>query len=126
MALSFSLWAYWGEWDYPSKTKHETDGWAVIKDSKGEIIAVETTEDDIWDNIINLYSNQTEMWIGGIVEKYDNYWGFRFKPNTIVIAEITIEGAQSNIQGISGDLDYWINVWSKETYVLSKVVEING
>jgi hypothetical protein len=65
------------------------------------------------------------MWIGGIVEKYDNYWVFRFRPDTIAVAEITIEGAQSTIQGINGDLNYWINVWSKETYVLSRVIEIN-
>ena len=125
VAASFLVWTYWRDWDYPSKTKHETEVWAVIEDSKGEVIAIETTDPDIWDALISLNGNQTEMWIGGIVEEYDNYWGFRFKPNTIVIAEITIEGAQSNIQGISGDLDYWINVWSKETYVLSQVVEIN-
>jgi hypothetical protein len=65
------------------------------------------------------------MWIGGIVEEYDNYWGFRFDPNTIIIAEITIEGAQSNIQGISNDLNYWINVWTKQAYVLAKVIEIH-
>ena len=60
VAVSFSLWAYWGEWDYSSKTKHETDAWGVIKDSKGDTIAIETTEADIWDAIINLHSNQTE------------------------------------------------------------------
>ena len=65
------------------------------------------------------------MWIGGIVEEYDNYWGFRFRPDTIIIAEITIEGAQSNIQGISEDLNYWMNVWKKQAYVLAKVSEIH-
>ncbi len=65
------------------------------------------------------------MWIGGIIELYNNKWGFRFKPDTIVVAQITIEGAQSNIQGISEDLDYWVNVWTKEAYVLANVVEIH-
>ena len=65
------------------------------------------------------------MWIGGVVEEYENKWGFRFKPETIVIAQITIEGAQSNIQGISDELDYWISVWAKEGYVLAKVAEIH-
>jgi hypothetical protein len=123
--LSFSIWVYWGSVDYSNKTKHGTDSWAVIKDSKGDIIAVETTEPSVWDNLVNLRNNQTEMWIGGVVEEYDNYWGFRFRPDTIVIAEVTIEGAQSNIQGISGDLNYWINIWAKETYVLAKIIEIN-
>ncbi len=64
------------------------------------------------------------MWIGGIIEEYNNKWAFRFKPDTIVVAQITIEGAQSNIQGISSDLNYWVNKWAKETYVLAKVTEI--
>jgi hypothetical protein len=121
----FLLLAYYGNIDYSYKTKHETDCWVVIKDSKGDIIAVETTNPAVWNTLVNLKNNQTEMWIGGIVEEYGNYWGFRFRPDTIVVAEITIEGAQSNIQGISEDLNYWINVWNKEAYVLSSVIEIN-
>jgi hypothetical protein len=60
-----------------------------------------------------------------VVEKYENKREFCFKPETIVIAQITIEGAQSNIQGISRELDYWMNVWAKEAYVLAKVAEIH-
>ncbi len=123
--MSFSIWVYWGSLDYSDKTYHEIDIWAVIEDSKRDIIAVETAEPSVWDSLVNLRNNQTKMWIGGVVEEYSNYWGFRFRPDTIVIAEITIEGAQSNIQGISGDLNYWINIWAKETYVLAKVIEIH-
>ena len=123
--IGISLWVYWGSVEFLDKTKHDTNTWAVIEDSKGDVIAVETAEPSVWDNLVNLRNNQTEMWIGGIVEEYDNYWGFRFRPDTIVIAEITIEGAQSNIQGISGDLNYWINIWAREAYVLSKVIEIH-
>ena len=65
------------------------------------------------------------MWIGGIIEEYGNYWGFRFKPDSIIIAEITIEGAQSNIKAINQDLDYWISTWAKQTYVFAKVEEIH-
>lgn len=108
-----------------NKTKHETEKWAVIIDSKEDIIAVETTDLNVWISLRNLHQNQTEMWIGGIVEEYGNHWGFRFKPDTIIIAEITIEGAQSNIQAISEDLNYWINQWTKQTYVLAKVQEIH-
>jgi len=125
MIVGFSLWVFLGIVEYSDKIKHETDTWAVIDDSKGDIIAVETIELSVWDNLVGLCNNETEIWIGGIVEEYDNYWGFRFRPDTIVIAEITIEGAQSNIQGISEDLNYWINIWAKETYVLSRVIEIH-
>ena len=124
VVIAFSVWTYWTEISYSGKIKHETNAWAVIKDSKGDVISVETTSSVVWDNLVGLHDNQTEMWIGGIVEEYDNYWGFRFRPDTIVIAQITIEGAQSNIQGISGDLNYWISVWTKEAYVLSNVIEI--
>ncbi len=124
VVIGFLGWAYWGP-DSSSKTKHETDTWAVIRDSKEDIIAIETTDPTVWGTLVDLRNNQTEMWIGGIIEEYDNYWGFRFNPDTIVIAQITIEGAQSNIQGISGDLNYWINIWTKQAYVLAKVVEIH-
>lgn len=111
--------------DYLSKTKHDTQKWAVIVDSKGDIIAVETTDEEVWTILKALNLNQTEIWIGGLVEEYDNFWGFRFIPNSIIVAEITIEGAQSNIIGISGDLNYWINVWSKQAYVLATVLELH-
>jgi hypothetical protein len=111
--------------DYLSKTKHDSQRWAVVTDSKGDIIAVETTDPEVWAVFKALWLNQTERWIGGFVEEYDNYWGFRFRPDSIVVAEITIEGAQSNIGGISGDLDYWINVWSKQAYVLATVSELH-
>jgi hypothetical protein len=115
---------YWNGTDQPSKTKHETNKWAVITDSKGEIIAVETTDQVVWANMKNLQQNQTELWIGGIIEEYDNYWGFRFNPDTIIIAEITIEGAQATIQAISDEIDYWMNTWQNEAYVFAKVTEI--
>ena len=121
----YLMWTQMNHLDYLSKTMHETDRWAVIRDSKGDIMAVETTDDSIWNVHSALRQNQTAMWIGGDVEEYDSKWEFRFKPETIVVAQFTIEGAQSNIQGISGDLDYWINVWGRETYVLARVVEIH-
>lgn len=116
---------YLNNLDYLNKTRHDSQKWVVITDSKGDIIAIETTDPDVW-NILNALSlNQTEMWIGGFVEIYDNFWGFRFSTDSIIVAEITIEGAQSNIAGISGDLDYWINVWSKQTYVLATISELH-
>jgi len=63
------------------------------------------------------------MWIGGIVEKYDNKWGFRFKPDTVRVAHVTAEGLQAKIRTISTEIDYWLNLgW---TYVSAKAVEIH-
>jgi hypothetical protein len=123
--VGFWMYAYWGNMDYAGKIKHETDVWAVVEDSKGDVMALETLNQRVWDTLVSLHNNQTEMWIGGVVEKYDNYWGFCFRPDTTAVAEIAIEGAQSTIQGISSHLNYWINVWSKQTYVLTRVIEIN-
>ena len=125
IVAGYSMWVYMNHLDYLSKTKHETDKWAGILDSKGDIISVETIDDQIWNTLSGLHQNQTVMWIGGIIEEYGNKWGFRFNPETIIVAQITIEGAQSDIQGISGDLNYWMNVWAKEVYVLARVVEIH-
>ena len=41
----------------------------------------------------------------------------------MVIATITIEGAQSHIQDISGDLDYLINTWINVVYVMASEIE---
>ncbi|UCH02583.1 MAG: hypothetical protein JSV20_02000 [Candidatus Bathyarchaeota archaeon] len=123
VVASYSAWSYMNHLDYLDKTVHETGIWAVIMDSKGDIMAVETTSDEVWDHLVDLYNDEEERWIGGIVAEYNNKWGFRFKLDTIVIAKITIEGAQSNIQGISGDLDYWINTWANVAYVMASVVE---
>ena len=116
---------FWNDIDQQPKTKHETNRWAVITDSKRDIIAVETNSLAVWDDLKNLEQNQTELWIGGIIEEYDNRWGFRFNPDTIVIAEITIEGAQANIQAISNELNYWRKTWQKQAYVFAQVTEIH-
>jgi hypothetical protein len=120
------VWWYLNYTDYLSKTLHETNRWAVIEDSHGDIMAVETSKDEVWNTFVNLNQNKSEMWIGGIVEEYDNKWGYRFKPTTIIVAELTIEAAQTWIRGLSEDLDYWINTWAKETYVLVRVIEIHA
>ena len=125
IVVLLSSFGYMNHLDYQSKTVHETKRWAVVKDSKGDIISLETMNDQVWHQLVDLHQNQTKMWIGGVVERYNNAWGFRFKPGTIIIAQITIEAAQSNIKGISQDLDYWINTWSRETYVLARVAEIH-
>ena len=122
---SFFVWNYLNHLDYLKEIVHETDRWAVIRDSKGDYIAVESTSDDAWNQLVELYHNKTVRWVGGVVEEYDNKWGFRFKPETITVAEVTDEGAQTWIQGISEDLDYWMNLgWV--TYVSARVTEIHG
>lgn len=126
IALSVAGHLFWNQinnWDYLSEIVHETDRWAVIQDLKGDHIAVEPTIDGAWNQLVDLHQNGTRMWIGGIVEEYDNKWGFRFKPENVTVAQITAEGLQATIQFISGNLDYWLDLGG--AYVSAQVTEIH-
>lgn len=115
IVLSAAVWA---------NEANETNRWAVIEDVNGDRMAVEPTSDNIWSELVQMYQNGTEMWVGGIVERYNNEWGFRFKPDTVTVAEVTAEGLQATIELISADIDYWENLgWA---YVWSGVVEIHS
>jgi len=103
--------------------KHETNRWAVIQDVNGDKIAVEPVNNDTWSELVQLHQNGTKRFVGGIVEKYDNKWGFRFKPNTVTVAEVTAEGLQATIRYISENINDWLNGWA---YVSSKVIETHS
>ncbi len=107
----------------------ETIGLAIIEDLKGDCIAVEPTSRKVWHELVELCRSKEEMWIGGVVEVFvfmrpnPNYpWGFRFKPESITVAEVTAEGLQTTIRDISEDMDYWSRL--RQVYVFAKVIEI--
>jgi hypothetical protein len=106
-----------------NEVKHETNRWAVVEDVNGDRIAVEPTDDHIWSELVQLNQNGTRMFVGGIVETYNNKWGFRFKPDNVRVAQFTAEGLQATIRYISENIDYWLNGWA---YVSAKVVEIHS
>ena len=117
------VWNYVNYLDYLSEIVHETDRWAVIEDLNSYHVAVEPSSDNVWDQLVRLYQNGTSMWIGGIVEEYGGKWGFRFKPETVTVAEVTAEGLQATIQYISENLNYWLDLgWA---YVDAIVTEIH-
>jgi len=117
------VWNYVNYLDHLREIVHETERWAVIEDLNGHHIAVEPTSDDVWNQLVRLDENGTSMWIGGVVEEYGNKWGFRFKPETVAVAEVTAEGLQATIQYISENLDYWLDLGL--AYVDAKVTEIH-
>lgn len=127
IALSIAghlIWNQIRDSDYQNEIVHETERWAVIQDLKGDRIAIEPSNDEVWIQIVNLNQNRTRMWIGGIVEEYHNKWGFRFKPENVTIAQITAGGLQATIQFISEDLDYWLSLeWA---YVSAQVTEVHN
>lgn len=120
---SYFVWNYLNYLECLKEIVHETGRWAVIEDLNGHHIAVEPVSEEVWNQLVGLYQNGTRMWIGGIVEEYRNKWGFRFKPETITVAEVTAEGLQATIQYMSENLDYWLDLgWA---YVSAKVTEIH-
>jgi hypothetical protein len=115
---------YWFHVRSVEQVEHETNRWAVIEDIDKDRIAVEPTSNVTWSELLKLYQDGTRMWIGGIVEKYDNKCGFRFKPDTIIIAQFTAEGLQATIKLISSNIDYWTNLGY--AYVGAKVIETHS
>jgi len=109
--------------DVQNALKHETNRWAVIQDVNGDRMAVEPVSDNVWSELVQLNQNGTRMFVGGVVERYGNKWGFRFKPDTVTVAQVTAEGLQGTIRYISENIDYWLNNWA---YVSSRVVEIHS
>jgi len=120
--VSFLVWNYL---DQLSALKHETDRWAAIQDVNGDRIAVEPTSDIVWEQLVQLHENKSERFVGSIIEEYGNKWGFRFKPENITIAEVTVEGMQATIRHISEDLDYWLEL-GLIVYVSATVTEIHS
>lgn len=106
-----------------SALKHDTDRWAAIQDVRGDRIAVETTSDEVWSQLVQMSQNGNRRFIGGIVESYDNKWGFRFTPATLTVADFTAEGLQATISYISENLDYWLDGWA---YVQATVSEVHS
>jgi len=122
VVLSTAVWAIYV--DSLNAVKHETSRWAVIQDVNGDRMAVEPVSGNVWSELVQLNQNGTRMWVGGIVERYGNKWGFRFKPDSVTVAQVTAEGLQATIRDISADIDYWLNLgW---TYVGSRVVEVHS
>jgi len=109
--------------NYLSETAHLTNKWVVIEDSKGNRIAVETTDEYIWDEFDKLNRNKTKVFIGGEVVEFSNKWGFRFNPTTISILRSVPQEYQGTIDGISSNLEYWKA--QDEVYVFVKVTEVH-
>jgi hypothetical protein len=55
------------------------------QDVDGFLLLVETTRGEIRSQLLQLNANGTLMWVGGVVQRYDNKWEFRFKLETINI-----------------------------------------
>jgi hypothetical protein len=115
-------------WNYWNAAAKGTFRLAVIEDTEGNRIAVEPLNDEVWSKLVELFNSKEMMWIGGDLEVFINIqpdehyrWGFRFKSETISVAEVTAGGLQATVESISENLDYWLDIG--QAYVFAKVTE---
>jgi hypothetical protein len=123
IALTVSVFFWMRYSDMMFALKHDANRWAVITDREGSLMAVEPASNAVWRQLTELYQNKSARWVGGIVEMYENKWGFRFKPENVTVAEFTAEGLQATIRYISENMDYWLGGWA---YVSARVIEAHS
>ncbi len=95
--------------------------WCIIEDINGDRLKLEVADVDVWEQILAMEREGSTRWVGGKLIKADNEWGFTFDPHTIVVAEVTAEGFQTNLQQIKDDPDYWFHF--NVVYIWARVVE---
>jgi hypothetical protein len=84
--------------------------WVEIQDEYGDRLILKPMNDAVWQTLIALHQKGGSMWIGGDVEVEGTAWGFQFIPGTIIVAEVTAEGLQTTIRGLSENIDYWLDL----------------
>ncbi|WP_455364788.1 hypothetical protein [[Eubacterium] cellulosolvens] len=97
----------------------------LIEDPEGERMAIQINpfQTDAVVALTEIAKTGERIWVGGEVEEFDNELGFRFKPDTIVIAKAPTEELQaSKLKFIKEDFEHWKEVGV--VYVLGKVIEI--
>lgn len=82
----------------------------VLIQNYSDTMWIGTHSDSLGEVMRTKVGDRNEYWIGGRVVPDEDYpWGFYFDPNTIVIAEMTVEGMQTTIRQIAEDTDYFAN-----------------
>jgi len=95
----------------------------LVEDSSGDrmVIQVDLSRDDAIRALTEMCEAGRPRWVGGKLEVFANKFGFRFKPDTVVVAEFTAEGLQaSKYRTIQADFDYWRGLGT--VYILGRVV----
>lgn len=95
----------------------------LVEDIDGDqmTIHVSPNRQEAIEALMEMSRTGERMWVGGEIERYENEFGFRFKPDTIVVAEITaVERQASKYKFIQDDFEYWKGLGT--IYILGKVV----
>jgi len=97
----------------------------LVEDPDGDrmIIQVNPSRREAIEALTEMSKTGERKWVGGEIERFENEFGFRFKPDTIVVAEVTAEGLQaSKYKYIQQDFEYWKGLGT--IYISGKVVEV--
>lgn len=96
-------------WYYLTNLSPPREGF-LVADFAGDRmeIQVDPGRQEALDTLMEMYATGESKWVGGEIESFENGFGFRFKPDTIDVAEVTAEGAQAVTYGaIQADFEYW-------------------
>ena len=83
--------------------------YVVIADSWNDTLAVETKNNTVWLDLVQMYIAKNRRFVCGTVERYNNKWGFRLRPDTVFVTDVTAEALQTYIKYVKGHLSYWLN-----------------
>ncbi len=96
-------------WYYLADLSPPREGFLVVDFAGDRMeIQVDPGRQEAFDALMEMHVTGESKWVGGEIEGFDNEFGFRFKPDTIDVAEVTAEGAQAVTYGaIQADFEYW-------------------
>lgn len=83
--------------------------YVVIADTWNDTLVVETTNEIVWSDLTQMYLTKKERFVCGTVDRYNNRWGFRLRPSTIIVADVTAEALQTYLRYVRSHLSYWLN-----------------
>lgn len=99
----------------------------LVEDPAGDrmIIEVDLGRQEAIDALIEMHRTGQRKWVGGEIESFDNEFGFRFKPNTIIVADFTAEALQAvRYRTIQEDFTYWQGLGT--VYIEGGVLAVPG
>jgi len=94
----------------------------VIRDSHGSTIQLYVIDEEVWQKLQTMKQQGLHKWVGGrLLRDSQSTLGFRFDPETVVVADVTAETFQTWLQDISDRLEYWLGVGI--AYVWAEVLD---
>jgi hypothetical protein len=84
--------------------------WCVIQDVNGDTLRIGVASNETWQRLLDMRASGLRKWVGGKLVNANNEWGFTFDPDTIVVADVTVEALQTTLRLIKQNRDYWFAI----------------